>query len=135
MAGLHRDGLKASEIFQIRRSVEQALQNGEEPDVAYALACREIVGVDPDAFKRWKADIFALIEGKPTPANSLLSGSVDPVKSVPAESAAIKRMEQLGGELDAIKRDHARMLEENEKLKAKLAMLEEPPKSTTPAKK
>jgi hypothetical protein len=120
-SGFQRDGLKASEVFQIRKSVEKYLADGEDRDIAYSLACREIIGVAPETFKGWKPDIFKLIDGEKTPADSLLSGSLEPAKSSPASSALVKRVDQLGTELDVTKADHARLLEENEKLKKQLA--------------
>jgi hypothetical protein len=143
MAGLQRDGLKAAEVFKIRSTVERLIADGEEEDVAYALACREVVGVSAETFKRWKPDIFKLIKGEKTPADSLLSGSLDPAKSTNKDTGVFKRIEALGSELDAAKKDHGRVLSENEELKKKLAdaeaklqasvLGEDPPK--TPAAK
>lgn len=131
MSGFQRDGLKAQEVFQIRKSVERLLADGEEREIAYALACREIVGVSPEVFKGWKPDVFALIDGKETPANSLLSGTLEPAKGTPADAAVLKRVADLGTQLDTTKADYARVLEENEKLKKQLAanvLGEDPPK-------
>jgi hypothetical protein len=130
MSGFQRDGLKAQEVFQIRKSVERLLADGEERDIAYALACREIIGVSPETLKGWKADIFSLIDGKETLANSLLSGSLEPAKGTPSDAALLKRVADLGTQLDTTKADHVRLLEENEKLKKQLAanvLGEEPP--------
>lgn len=121
MAGLQRDGLRASEVFQIRKTLEALLNDGEEPDVAYSLACRGVTGVSAETFKGWKPDIFKLVKGEPTPADALLSGALVPATATPANGALFKRVADLGAQLDTAKTDHARVLQENEELKAQLA--------------
>jgi hypothetical protein len=61
-----RDGLKHDEVYTILRHYKAEIEEGKEPEVAFALACRAVPGVTPATYKAWKPEILALHEGKST---------------------------------------------------------------------
>lgn len=127
MAGLQREGLKASEVFLIVKHFTKMMEDGEDEAIAYTLACRMVPGATPETFAKWKPDILKLAKGEDTPALSLLSGSASPgTPQAPEKNPEfMKRFKQLGERLDTLEGDHARLSREKETAVQEIARLRE----------
>lgn len=139
--GFQRDGMRQAEVLQISKALKKMLDEGEDEDVAYNIACREIVGVSADAFKRWKPDLLKLAKGEPTEANSMIGvPTIEPEEQneknnrgmgrLPGHNVLSRRVGELGGQVDTLTKDHERvsgerdvLAEQNAKLKEELENL------------
>lgn len=114
-----REGLKLSEVHLIAGEFKRLIEDGEEEDVAYSLACRTAVtGIEPKTLKAWKSDIIKLAKGEPSgldplPASQKPGGG--PFNSVHANLEAART------EAATHKATAQEQAKEIERLKAELA--------------
>lgn len=115
-----RDGLKHDEVYTILRHYKAEIEEGKEPEVAYALACRAIPGVTPETFKNWKPEILALHEGK----SSAISAPKELAKGYPGTGAQrirelTEKNAKLEVEVSELREAVARLSKENAEGKKK----------------
>jgi hypothetical protein len=113
-----REGLKLSEVHLIAGEFKRLIEDGEEEDVAYSLACRTAVtGIEPKTLKAWKPDIIKLAKGEPSGLDPLPAKAPGggPFNSVHANLEAARK------EAETHKATAQEQAKEIERLKAELA--------------